>query len=111
MGRKFGFCWVGPALPTAQQLSAVRHWTLFSPSNACPVSAAATRGQADPFHCSITVWRSAPVSSVEYPTATQLDADAQLTPWRNAPTTPGPVGAGLGTIDQETPFQFSISAA
>ena len=51
------------------------------------------------------------MSSVEYPTATQLDADAQLTPCRSPPTTPGPVGAGLGTIDHETPFQFSISAA
>ena len=51
------------------------------------------------------------MSSVEYPTATQLDADAQLTPWRTTPTTPGPAGAGLGTIDHETPFQFSISAA
>ena len=39
----------------------------------------------------------------------QLDADVQLTPCRSAPTTPGPVGLGLGTIDHAEPFQFSIS--
>ena len=48
------------------------------------------------------------MSSAAYPTATQLDADVQLTPCRIAPTTPGPVGFGLGTTDQALPFQFSM---
>ena len=64
--------------------------------------------QAVPFHCRIRSLRLSPLSSVEDPTATQLDADVQLTPCRSAPPTPGPVGVGLGTIDQEEPFQFSI---
>ena len=41
----------------------------------------------------------------------QLDADAQLTPWRSAPTTPGPLGFGLGTMDHAVPFQFSTRVA
>src|ERR1700728_3528018 len=109
MGRKFGFCCMGPVLPTAQQSSAARHCTDESCANGWPVSAPATRLHADPFHCSITAPRFSPLSSLENPTATQLDADVQLTPCRFAPTTPGPVGVGLGTIDHEVPFQFSIS--
>src|ERR1039458_2671403 len=63
----------------------------------------------EPFHCSIKSLRFSPLSSVEYPTATQFDEEVQLTLCRIAPATPGPVGFGLGTIDQEEPFQFSIS--
>ena len=43
------------------------------------------------------------------PTAKQFDDDVQLTLCRIAPTTPAPVGVGLGTMDQDDPFQFSIS--
>jgi hypothetical protein len=38
----------------------------------------------------------------------QLDADAQLTLERRAPTTPGPIGVGLGTTDHDVPFHCSI---
>ena len=39
----------------------------------------------------------------------QLDADAQLTLERMAPTTPGPLGVGLGTTDHVLPFHCSMS--
>ena len=38
------FCWPGPALPTAQQSSAVRHCTLVSWSYVCPVAATGDDG-------------------------------------------------------------------
>jgi hypothetical protein len=38
----------------------------------------------------------------------QLDADAQLTLERMAPTTPGPLGVGLGTTDHDVPFHCSM---
>jgi hypothetical protein len=38
----------------------------------------------------------------------QLDADAQLTLERRAPTTPGPLGVGLGTTDHDVPFHCSM---
>src|SRR5580704_4386565 len=38
----------------------------------------------------------------------QLDADAQLTLVRTVPTTPGPLGEGLGTADHDTPFHCSM---
>ena len=54
--------------------------------------------------------RFPPLTSVVYPTAMQSDADVQVTPWRNAPTTPLPLGVGVGTTDQVAPFQFSTNA-
>jgi len=38
----------------------------------------------------------------------QLDADAQLTLERMAPTTPAPLGVGLGTTDHDVPFHCSV---
>ena len=38
----------------------------------------------------------------------QLDADVQLTLERMAPTTPGPLGVGLGTTDHDVPFHCSM---
>src|SRR5271165_5092311 len=65
--------------------------------------------QAVPSHCRITSLRLFPLASAAKPTATQLDDDVQLTLCRIAPTTPGPVGVGLGTMDQEVPSQCSVS--
>ena len=65
MGRKLGFCWAGPASPTAQQSSAARHRTVTSSSNACPVAAPGTMDQAVPFHCSTSAFRFSPLLSVE----------------------------------------------
>ena len=110
MGRKLDDCCPGPALPTAQQSSAVRHCTFVSWSYVWPVGGPGTMVHAAPFHCSIRSLRLRPMlPPVEYPTAMQLDADVQLTLCRIAPATPAPVGVGLGTIDQAVPFQFSIS--
>lgn len=64
--------------------------------------------QLDPFHCSMTSARLFPLTSVAYPTAKQIEADAQLTLVRIAPVTPGPLGLGLGTIDQPAPLQCSM---
>ena len=108
MGRKLGFCCAGPALPAAQQLLAARHCTVESWSKVWPVVAPGTMLHAPPFHCSIKALRFSPFWSLAYPTAKQLDAEIQLTPCRTAPTTPGPVGVGLGTTDQALPFQFSM---
>ena len=109
MGRKLGFCCAGPASPTAQQSSAPRHRTVTSWSKVCPVAATGRRDQAVPFHCSARAFRFSPLLSVEYPTATQLDDDVQLTLCRMAPATPLPVGVGLGTVDQADPSQCSAS--
>ena len=68
-----------------------------------------TMFHAAPFHCSMTSLRFLPLWSVANPTAKQFDDDVQLTLCRIAPTTPAPVGVGLGTMDQDDPFQFSIS--
>ncbi len=111
MGRKFGFCWEGPASPTAQQSSAARHFTVTSWSNVCPVAVPGRMDQVDPFHFSARAFRSSPLLSVEYPTATQLDDDVQLTLCRMAPATPLPVGVGVGTVDQTDPSQCSESVA
>ena len=64
--------------------------------------------QLDPFHCSTTSVRLFPFTSVAYPTAMQLDAEAQLTLERMAPTTPGALGVGLGTMDHDAPFHCSM---
>ena len=67
--------------------------------------------QVVPFHCSASALRFSPLSSVEYPTATQLDEDVQLTLCKMAPATPSPVGVGVETIDQADPSQCSASVA
>src|SRR5580693_8186438 len=40
----------------------------------------------------------------------QFEVETQVTPWRKAPTTPGPERAGVGTTDHAEPSHCSISA-
>ena len=112
MGRKFGFCWAGPALPTAQQ---------------SPADEALDAGQLIEGLTGVRGQAQAPGRSVPLlghrmevgPGVVGREADGDATGRRHATDTlqdrPDHPGTGQGSdsasIDQATPFQFSMSVA